>query len=382
MATSQKRYPTSYPGVFYRLVRRVGGKGEERAFYAVYKQNGKVVEAKVGYEFRDAMTAARAARIRADLIEGKRLTRAEKRREEARNLTLSALWKRYSLEQLTNPRTRNTDGSNFRHLPPELAAKRPAELANADLDRLKKELYGRGLSDQTVRHVLSLIRRLIRWGAKNALSAPPAGLFFELPQVDNQKTECLTEEQLQALIKALDEDPDQEAAAIMRLALYTGIRRSALLALEWRDVDMERGMLTLRGESAKSGHTSIIPLSEAARKVLKDLQGNPYRPESELIFPSGRTGGKRSGLPRDFIRRIREAAQLPPDFRLLHGLRHNFASQLASSGRVDMYTLQKLLTHESPEMTQRYAHLMDEALHRAAGVVDEIFPNTGKGLDR
>lgn len=378
MATSQKRYPTSYPGVFYRLVRRVGGKGEERAFYAVYKQNGKVVEAKVGYEFRDAMTAARAARIRADLIEGKRLTRAEKRREEARNLTLSALWERYSREHLTNSRTRATDQSNFRHIPPELAAKRPAELANADMDHLKKGLYGRRLSNQTTKHILGLIRRLIRWGAKNGLSAPPAGLFFELPQVDNRKTECLTEDQLRALIKALDEDPDQEAAAIMRLALYTGIRRSPLLALEWRDVDMERGMLTLRGESAKSGRTSIIPLSRAARNVLEELRVNPYRPESTLIFPSPRTGGIRSGLPVDFTRRVRKAAQLPPDFRLLHGLRHNLASQLASSGQVDMFTLQKLMTHESPEMTQRYAHLLDEALHRAAGVVDELFDNIDK----
>lgn len=378
MATSQKRCPTSYPGVFYRLVRRVGGKGEEKAFYAVYKQNGKVVEAKVGCEFRDDMTAARAARVRADLIEGKRLTRAEKRREDARNLTLSALWERYSRDQLTNPRTRNTDQSNFRNIPPELAAKRPAELANADMDRLKKGLYGRGLSDQTVKHVLGLIRRLIRWGAKNGLSAPPAGLFFELPQGGNQKTECLTEDQLQALIKALDEEPDQEAASIVRLALYTGIRRSALLALEWRDVDMERNMLTLRGESAKSGRTSTIPLSVAASKVLEELRDNPYRQESTLIFPSARTGGKRSGLPKDFIRRIRKAAQLPPDFRLLHGLRHNFASWLASSGQVDMFTLQKLLTHESPEMTQRYAHLRDKALHRAAGVVDQLFDNIDK----
>lgn len=92
---------------------------------------------------------------------------------------------------------------------------------------------------------------------------------------------------------------------------------------------------------------------------------------SEYIFP-GRDGGHRE----DFVmakRRVRDKAGLPKDFRPLHGLRHNFASQLASSGKVDMYTLQKLLTHESSEMTQRYAHLADEALKRAASVSDEIF---------
>jgi hypothetical protein len=50
---------------------------------------------------------------------------------------------------------------------------------------------------------------------------------------------------------------------------------------------------------------------------------------------------------------------------------------LASSGKVDMYTLQKLLTHKSPAMTQRYAHLRDEALRRAADVADEIFRANG-----
>ena len=41
---------------------------------------------------------------------------------------------------------------------------------------------------------------------------------------------------------------------------------------------------------------------------------------------------------------------------------------LASSGEVDLYTLQKLLTHKSPQMTQRYAHLRDSALKRAATI--------------
>ncbi len=66
--------------------------------------------------------------------------------------------------------------------------------------------------------------------------------------------------------------------------------------------------------------------------------------------------------------RIKERAGLPKNFRALHGLRHVYASTLASSGQVDMYTLQKLLTHKSPSMTQRYAHLRDEALKNASNL--------------
>ena len=45
---------------------------------------------------------------------------------------------------------------------------------------------------------------------------------------------------------------------------------------------------------------------------------------------------------------------------------------LASSGKVDLYTLQKLLTHKDPKMTQRYAHLRDETLKKASALAGDI----------
>ena len=68
------------------------------------------------------------------------------------------------------------------------------------------------------------------------------------------------------------------------------------------------------------------------------------------------------------MNKIKGKAKLPKEFRVLHGLRYVYASMLASSGKVDMYTLQKLLTHKSPNMTQRYAHLRDDALKSVSEV--------------
>jgi integrase len=48
---------------------------------------------------------------------------------------------------------------------------------------------------------------------------------------------------------------------------------------------------------------------------------------------------------------------------------------LASSGKVDLYTIQKLLTHKSPIMTTRYAHLRDEALRNASNLAGNIIEN-------
>jgi site-specific recombinase XerD len=76
---------------------------------------------------------------------------------------------------------------------------------------------------------------------------------------------------------------------------------------------------------------------------------------------------------------IRKEAGLPKDFRPLHGLRHVYASMLASSGQVDLYTLQKLLTHKSSVMTQRYAHLRDEALRRASDLAGDLIGQAMNG---
>jgi integrase len=73
---------------------------------------------------------------------------------------------------------------------------------------------------------------------------------------------------------------------------------------------------------------------------------------------------------------------LPRSFRANHGLRHSYASALASSGEVDLYTLQKLMTHKSPQMTQRYAHLRDETLRRGADVMSRIVTAASAGQEK
>ena len=82
------------------------------------------------------------------------------------------------------------------------------------------------------------------------------------------------------------------------------------------------------------------------------------------------------------VNKIKKVAGLPDGFRPLHGLRHVYASAMASSGQVDMYTLQKLLTHKDPKMTQRYAHLRDEVFKRAADVAGDIFKRAMKSQEK
>ncbi|MGM0682433.1 MAG: tyrosine-type recombinase/integrase [Thermodesulfobacteriota bacterium] len=371
-----KRHKTDYPGVHYREISRQGGKGVEKMFYATFKRDGKKLEEKIGGQYRDNMTPAKAARIRSDLIEGRRLTRkeeraqkeAEKKAEQDRPI-LQKLWNEF-YKAKTDNKSLKDDVYRWRlHLKPLFADKTPAELVTLDIDRLRRNLLKKKkLAPATVKQVLTLLKRIINHGVKRGLCSPldPSRLHIEMPKINNEKTEDLTPEQLDSLLKAIDNAEDWRAAGLMKLALYTGMRKGELLSLQWNHIDLERGFIRIA--DPKGGKDSTIPINQTAKDVLDNLPSS----DSEYVFP-GRKGGKAVGGLMKPIARIKKEAGLPEDFRPCHGLRHVFASTLASSGQVDMYTLQRLLNHKSSQMTARYAHLRDETLRSATGVMDQAF---------
>lgn len=378
MATS-KRNKTKYPGVFFREENRIGSSGIERVYYVVFKRNGKTFEEKVGRQFIDDMTPAKAAGIRSDFIEGRRKTKKQFKEEmyvASLRKNINAIWEEYAKGR---PKNKNfsIDLSRYKtYLENNFGSKFPEVITTNDIRLFKDNLLQSGKSPQTTLNILALLRRILRFGEKNGFCTLPdrSQLAFEMPKVDNIKTENLTEQQIRSLMDALDDEEDQVMASCFRIALATGMRKGALLALEWTDLDFEHGTITLRGESSKKGRTAYIPMSEYAKKILQVLPKT-----SRYVFPNAK-GEKRSDF-RSMPKRIKQKANLPADFRPFHGLRHTYASRLASSGKVDLYTLQKLLTHSSPQMTQRYAHLADEALKRAASVSDEIFNQTTEEND-
>jgi integrase len=364
-----KRIKTDYPGIFYRETKRIGGKGKEKVYYIVFKKDGKVIEEKVGRHYIDNMTPAKAAGIRAERIEGKRKSRKEIRAEkEAKRLaeknkwTIDKLWTEYKANK-PNLKGLATDQSRYEiYIQQNLGGKEPKQLVPLDIDRLRIKLQKKK-APGTVKNVLELLRRITNFGVKKHLCD---GLSFkiEMPEVDNLKTEDLNESQLKKLLEAIDADHDIQAANFMLMALYTGMRRGELFNLKWDDIDFERGFIHILDPKGKVDQK--IPLNDAARHVLESHE----RTKSPYVFP-GRGGKKRVDIKKP-VNRIKKAAGLPKAFRPLHGLRHVYASMLASSGEVDMYTLQKLLTHKSPQMTMRYAHLRDDALKKAADVAGNL----------
>jgi integrase len=368
---SMKRIQTKYPGVFYIEGTGIDGR-PEKIFYIRYYKDGKRIEEKAGRQFKDDMNPLKASQIRASRATGKARTNIE-RRDEQRQVKwdINNLWQEY--KTVRTPKGLNTDENRFQnYIHPSFGKKLPSEISPLDVDRLRVNLLKKR-TPQTVAHVLSLLRRIINFGLKKGL-CDPVKLKIELPQVNNVVTEDLTAEQLKRLIDVLNSYPDKQAANLIKLALYTGMRRSELFRLQWTDVDLENGFISI--SESKGGSSQKIPLNDAAREVLLNHPKN----ESEFVFP-GRFGGQRKSIQKE-SNKIKKLAGLPKNFRPLHGYRHTFASMLASSGKVDMFTLQKLLTHKHPAMTQRYAHLRDESLKQASNLMGSLVADVVNGKEK
>ena len=347
----QTRHSTEFSGVYF-----VKLANENQSFFIRYKRNGKSVEEKAGRS-NEGWDAEIACLLRAERMSANDAQAGELQQDSASNAgqlwSFSKIFEKY-LRLRPDLKGRENDIYRFKnYLELDFADIAPEEVTHDDVERFRHNLQNKSLKPATVRHVLELLRRLANFAVKKNYCR---GLSFklEMPKVENQKTEELTQFQLQNLLRVLEEDPDLQVSNLVRMALYTGMRRGELFELCWSDIDFHHKTITVR--SAKKGQHPTIPLNEMAEKVLAEhahVEGS-----SKFVFP-GRSGKKRTECKRQLLR-IRKNAGLPEDFRLLQGLRHVYATMLVSSGKVDLETLQSLLTQKSPLMTQRYAHLLDQ----------------------
>jgi len=341
----------------------------KREYIVVIKMpNGKWIKRVCGSNLDVAK--AIEAKIKTEIREGKFIDKKKP------TPTLDEVWEKYLEWAKVNKKSWKEDYYRYRkHISPRFGTVPLDKISSFEIERMIIELkkssrrQGKVYANKSIHHCVELVRRLynaaINWGLYKGAN-PASAKKIKMSRVDNVVTEFLSEAMLCALLRALDKyaEKDLQAANLVRFALFTGMRRGELFKLEWKDVDMERGFVHLR--SPKGGKSEILPLNKYALKVLKN---NPRRGNSPYVFP-GRNGKMRTSIRKAWVT-IKKMAGLPENFRF-HGLRHAYGSLLVSSGKVDLYTVQRLLTHKSFAMTQRYAHLSENVLRRATEVMDEI----------
>jgi site-specific recombinase XerD len=239
-------------------------------------------------------------------------------------------------------------------------------IVEKDIEQGKAALTAKGLRPASVNRYLATIKAVFSLAVRNHKIDRDPCKGVKLNHEDNARVRYLTEEEETRLFATLPEK--YHGMAIV--ALHTGLRKTEMFSLEWRDIDFKHGQVTARGATTKSKKTRIIPMSEPLRECLQKLSrvrliNNPY------VFVGELPGDRQKDLPKYWEDYLKQAGI--QEFRW-HDLRHTFASRLVMSG-VDLYSVMKLLGHSSLKMTQRYAHLSPDYLKSAVSVLNRFSRN-------
>lgn len=381
-----------HPGVYGydSATRRYNGK-PDTCFYFVVTVDGHNTTEKVGW-LSEGYTPALAAEQRAKkLMEARHLgevktTRDIRAEQRKVNRPLKEIKDHYFNSSRGGAiKGRSVDLARWQHHLTLLEEKSTKQLSQLDIERIKRDMKEKELAPATIDHALRLLRRVVNHGVEHGL-CPRLNFKISFPKVHNTVTEFLSPEEAARLIDILNNWPRQDVARMVKLAMFSGLRRGELFKLNREHLDFEHGLISIEG--GKGGKTATVPMNPIVRALLVEqlnfLEAEQQRrarryhsttkpapawEDHGFVFP-GVHGGQR--VECGAVDRIKKAADLPKTFRPLHGLRHHYAVLLASSGQFNLDQIGQLLTHKSSDITRRYAHFLPESQQRAAALAAEI----------
>lgn len=154
---------------------------------------------------------------------------------------------------------------------------------------------------------------------------------------------------------------------LITLSLKTGMRRGEVFDLTWEHVNFDQRLITVTGDTAKSGNTRTIPMSALVYDTLTAWREQAPKTDDNRVFPADERKGGRLDNVRKSWASILERANIN-DFRW-HDMRHDFASQLVMKG-VPLNTVRDLCGHAQFETTLRYADLSADHKAEAVALLD------------
>jgi integrase len=243
------------------------------------------------------------------------------------------------------------------------------------------------LSARTVKHLLVTLRGALNVAVKWDRVPRNVAALVDPPKVPKPEFKVFTLEQARAFIEAVK---GVRLEALFATAIALGYRQGEALGLQWPDVDLETGTLTVRQAlqrvngklqsiPTKSDKIHTINLPAVTISVLhahrsrqddeRRAAGARWR-ETGFVFTTGiGTPLDARGVIRAFDRILKDAGL--PKIRF-HDLRHSAATLLLAQGVSPRY-VSELLAHSSVSFTmQTYAHVLDQTKREVAAQMDAI----------
>jgi len=278
------------------------------------------------------------------------------------------------------------------YLTPALGAIRVQKLGATELQKAYNSLRrrdGESLSSSTRRYVHIILKAaLTRAVEQNVIARNPADLMRP-PRVERKEITTHTVEQSAHL---LDSIKHMHVYWPILLAVTTGMRRGEILAIRWKNIDLDRGMARvvqsleqtkegLRFKDAKTHRNRAINLPPF---VVEELRRFKRHQAEQLLRVGVRQTGetlvccREDGEPKqprslthEFSHLMGRLADIP---RVrLHDLRHSHATQLLADG-VHPKIAQERLGHSTITTTMDlYSHVTDTMQADAAARLDAAF---------
>jgi integrase len=379
---------------YFAIRAQVGGKRREEGLGWASEDMTEQKAAGELAKLKEAHRTGDGAHTLAEKREQARAKRHAHEEEQARqaqaNVTFSYVFEDSYLpaERLNKSKTSCDKEESFLRnwIGPVFGDKPLKDIAPFDLERLKKKVLDAERSPRTAHYILAVVRQVFNFARRHGLYAGENPVrLVKKPTEDNRRVRFLTHDEADRLLDALAQiSPSTHDTAL--LSLHCGLRAGEIFGLKWGDVDLERGILTIRGTSkkaetqTKSGKTRAAIMTDAVKAM---LAAKERRGQNDLVFPPARRKRKKDQDPTttkitqisDTFNRSVSALGLnngvtdPRQKVVFHTLRHTFASWLVEQG-VDLYTVKELMGHGNLSMTERYSHLAPDTLRRAVKILE------------
>lgn len=231
---------------------------------------------------------------------------------------------------------------------------------------------GKGLSPNFVKTILSIVQNSLKTAHLVGYLPEYSANKIKRPKIVERQVDCFSlAEQKKIETAALSAKKDKYKGIV--LCLYTGLRIGELLALSWKDIDLEKGILTVsktcRDGNINGKHVRIsdtpktensrrqIPLSKTILKMLKEMKKTS---KCEFVIADGEKPVFIRSYQRMFELLLKK---LKLSHKGFHSLRHTFATRALECG-MDVKSLSEILGHKNAMITlNRYAHSLWE--HKA-----------------
>ena len=234
----------------------------------------------------------------------------------------------------------------------------------------------RPISARTLWNYSMYLRAFFAWIVADDRLAESPFLRIKKPIVRAHQVRPFSEENIAALFDAArrSKNPKRDLA-IIKFAVDTGVRASELCGLQMNDLDLGTQCCTVLG---KGGKRRTIYFGRDTTKALCQYLKEQPRDDEDFLFLSDRGAGAGDALTRagllQMFGRLGKAGRIVGVRVSPHTARHTFAVRFLQAGG-NVFTLQRLLGHETLAMTNRYLSLTDADLedqHRQFSPVDQL----------